>query len=80
MRQHIEPVIDAIKFLPCQDLAHIAEMLVNVSSFHASMMPGQNFIGGNIDVATLAKGYGFQWIKKPDGHAVNINNVRRLDL
>lgn len=64
LNSHIQPVIDGIRFLPKDALASVAESLVNVTSFKTSVMPCENFVGGDIDVALVSKGDGFIWIKR----------------
>ncbi|MGM0423185.1 MAG: hypothetical protein ACQEQL_08845 [Pseudomonadota bacterium] len=66
LNSHIQPVVDGIRFLPKDALASVAESLVNVASFKTSVMPHENFIGGDIDVALISKGDGFIWIKRKD--------------
>lgn len=78
LTQHVQPIIDSIKFLPSTDLAFIAETLVGISSLHTSVMPGQNTIGGYINVATITKGDGFQWIKNSGGPVSYERNITRL--
>ena len=78
LTQHVQPMIDSIKFLPSTDLAFIAETLVGISSLHTSVMPGQNTIGGYINVATITKGDGFQWIKNSGGPVSYERNITRL--
>ena len=65
--QHIKPVVEGIRFLPKMALATVAESLVNFTSFKTSMLPGDNFVGGDTDVALISKGDGFHWVKHKYG-------------
>lgn len=78
LSHHVQPVVESIKFLPCDDLATIAETLVNISSFQDSFMPRRNAIGGYINVASISKGDGFSWIKKPGGRTFETESAYHL--
>lgn len=63
--QFIEPVVSAIEVLPKEDLAEVAESLVNLTSFKRRVSIGEvESVGGPIDVAIISKGDGFVWIKR----------------
>ncbi len=61
---HIVPVIEAVNVLPKDELAVMAETLVNLTSFKRKMSLGLETVGGPIDVAVISKGDGFIWIKR----------------
>jgi hypothetical protein len=61
--KHILPIIEGITFLSTQELSSVAESLVKMAHFKTSVAPGQNYIGGDIDVASITKGDGFEWVK-----------------
>lgn len=60
----ISPVIDIVADLPKDDLAAMAESLVNLTSFKRKITAEAETVGGPIDVAVISKGDGFIWIKR----------------
>jgi hypothetical protein len=59
-----EPIIDMTEQLPKEELAHLAESLVNLTSFKRRVSLDHESVGGPIDVAVISKGDGFVWIKR----------------
>ena len=64
VNRHVRPVIDAVAILPKDELAAMAESLVNLTSFKRRMSMELETVGGPIDVAVISKGDGFIWIKR----------------
>lgn len=62
--RHIQPVLDAVAALPKDELAAMAEALVNLTSFKKRVTLETETVGGPIDVAVISKGDGFIWIKR----------------
>ena len=62
--RHVDPVIEAVAILPKDELAAMAESLVNLTSFKRRMSMDAETVGGPIDVAVISKGDGFIWIKR----------------
>jgi hypothetical protein len=60
----LSPVMDVVGSLPKEDLAAIAESLVNLTSFQRKILREAETVGGPIDVAVISKGDGFIWIKR----------------
>ena len=63
-RNHIAPVLSAVEHLPKDELALMAETLVNITSFKRKVSLDLETVGGAIDVAVISKGDGFIWIKR----------------
>jgi hypothetical protein len=63
-RKFVGPVIDIVGDLPKDDLAAMAESLVNLTSFKRRITAEAETVGGPIDVAVISKGDGFVWIKR----------------
>jgi hypothetical protein len=63
-RKFIGPVLDIVGDLPKDDLAAMAESLVNLTSFKRRITAETETVGGPIDVAVISKGDGFVWIKR----------------
>ena len=50
--------------LPKEELAEMAETLVNLTSFKRRVTPSAETVGGPTDVAVISKGDGLVWIKR----------------
>jgi len=61
---HISPLVDVVEVLPKDELAAMAESLVNLTSLKRKMSLGTETVGGPIDVAVISKGEGLIWIKR----------------
>ena len=62
--KHVNPIIKATSVLPKEELALMAEALVNLTSFKRRVTLEAETVGGPIDVAVISKGDGFIWIKR----------------
>jgi hypothetical protein len=62
--QFAEPIIDMAMRLPKDELAHLAESLVSLTSLQRRVSREIETVGGAIDVAIISKGDGFVWIKR----------------
>ena len=60
----VDPVIKVVAMLPKDELAAMAESLVNLTSFKRKISMEAETVGGPIDVAVISKGDGFIWIKR----------------
>jgi len=58
------PVLDAVESLPKDELAAVAEELVNLTKFKRRISMDQETVGGPIDVAVISRGDGLVWIKR----------------
>lgn len=61
---YIDPVMNIVSSLPKDELAGMAESLVNLTSLKTRVTEDIETVGGPIDVAVLSKGDGFIWIKR----------------
>jgi len=69
----VAPVLDMISSLPKEELATIAESLVNLVSFRQKVTMEQETVGGPVDVALISRGDGFIWIKRKHYFDKNLN-------
>jgi hypothetical protein len=53
-----------VEVLPKDELASMAEALVNLTSFKRRVTAVAETVGGPIDVAVISKGDGFVWITR----------------
>jgi hypothetical protein len=63
-RRYWGPIMDIVQSLPKDELAAMAEALVNLTKFHRRVTPEAETVGGPIDVAVITKGDGFVWLKR----------------
>lgn len=61
---YVEPILNAVAVLPVDELAAMAESLINLTSFKQKISLETETVGGPIDVAVITKGDGFIWIKR----------------
>jgi hypothetical protein len=61
---HISPVLNMVTVLPKDELAEMAESLVNLTAFKRRMSDSVETVGGPIDVAIISKGDGLVWVKR----------------
>ncbi len=63
-RDYVGPVMDMVRALPKDELALMAESLVNLDKFKRRVSRRQETVGGPIDVAVITKGDGFVWVRR----------------
>lgn len=72
--RHLNPMIDMIGVLPKDELATMAETLVNITAFKRKMAYSSlETVGGPIDVAVISKGDGLVWVKRKQYFPANLN-------
>ena len=59
-----QPILDMVGVLPKDELAAMAESLVNLTVFKRKISKSVETVGGPIDVAIITKGDGFIWVKR----------------
>jgi hypothetical protein len=62
--QNVDPILKIVAMLPKDELAAMAESLVNLTSFKRRVSEDAETVGGPIDVAVISRGDGFIWIKR----------------
>jgi len=67
------PIIEIVSSLPKDELASMAEALVNLTKFKRRITPERETVGGPIDVAVISKGDGFVWIKRKHYFEASLN-------
>lgn len=70
---HTGPILTAVSVLPKDELAVMAEALVQLASFKRRVTLGSETVKGPIDVAVISKGDGFVWIKRKDYFPPDLN-------
>jgi hypothetical protein len=61
---YVSPVMNAVAALPKDELAEMAESLVNLTSFKRRVSMQDETVGGPVDVVVISKGDGLIWIKR----------------
>lgn len=62
--RYVYPILDTVQFLPKDELAAMAEALINLTSLKRKVSTVRETVGGPVDVAVISKGDGFIWIKR----------------
>lgn len=71
--RYIGPVTSVVSMLPKDELAAMAESLVNLTSFKRKVTMESETVGGPIDVVVISKGDGFVWIKRKHYFKAELN-------
>ena len=61
---HTSPVMNMLGVLPKDELANMAETLINLTAFKRKMTASIESVGGPVDVAVISKGDGLVWMKR----------------
>lgn len=73
------PLLNTVVSLDKEDMANMAESFISLTSLVRRMQPGEETVGGPVDVAVISKGDGFVWINRkhyfrPELNAPFFNN------
>lgn len=60
----VDNIMETVVMLPKEELAHLAESLVNLTSLQRRVSLDVESVGGPVDVAVISKGDGFIWLKR----------------
>lgn len=80
-RYFSRPIVKAVSRLPKDELAIMAEALVNLTSLKRKISEEPETVAEPIDVAVITKGDGFIWIKRKHYFQANLNTdyfIKRL--
>ena len=69
----VRPVLESVAALPLDELALMADALVNLTSFKRRVTMVLESVGGPIDTAVISKGDGFIWIKRKHYFSPELN-------
>jgi len=62
--EQVDPVLSMVRSLPKDELASMAEALVNLTAFKRRITDQLETVGGPVDVAVISKGDGLVWVKR----------------
>jgi len=71
--KYIDPIMNIVSKLPKDELASMAEALINLTSLKRRWSIERETVGGPIDVAVISKGDGFIWIKRKHYFKAELN-------
>lgn len=61
---YTNPLLNTVVALDKEDMANMAESFISLTSLVRRMQPGEETVGGPVDVAVISKGDGFVWINR----------------
>lgn len=61
---YTNPLLNTVVSLDKEDMANMAESFISLTSLVRRMQPGEETVGGPVDVAVISKGDGFVWISR----------------
>ena len=67
------PTVRMVSILPKDELAHLAESLVELTALHRKVSVEIETVGGPIDVAIISKGDGFVWVRRKHYFKAELN-------
>ena len=73
-KDYMSPIISSVSTLPIEELALLAESMINITSIRRKVALDRNIgtVGGPIDIAIISKGDGLIWLKRK--HYFDIKN------
>lgn len=71
----VTPILNMVAMLNKDELATMAENLVNITSFKRKFTTDTETVGGPIDVAVISKSDGFIWIKRKHYFKSELNHT-----
>lgn len=69
----IQPMLNIVASLPKEEMAAMAEALVEITSLRRKIDSSIESVGGPVDVAVISKADGFVWIKRKHYFSIDIN-------
>jgi hypothetical protein len=73
-REHAFPLRRVLGVLPVEEMAELAEMLINLQSLKEKVTKPSETVGGPVDVAVITKSEGLVWIKRKQFFDASINS------
>jgi hypothetical protein len=67
------PTTQMVSLLPKDELAHLAESLVELTALHRKVSRELETVGGPIDVAVISKSDGFVWVRRKHYFSMDLN-------
>ncbi|MGN6225530.1 hypothetical protein [Pseudoxanthomonas sp.] len=74
-QEHVSPVLHMVTALPKDELAAMAESLVNLTAFKRRVTGALETVGGPIDVCVISKSDGLVWVKRKHYFPPELNQM-----
>ncbi len=71
--ENVTNIMNTVSSLPLNQMAEMAEALVNLESFKKQVSFQAETVGGPVDVAVISKGDGLVWVKRKHYFQPNLN-------
>ena len=68
-------LLGTVTGLDKEDMANMAESFISLTSLVRRMQPGEETVGGPVDVAVISKGDGFVWINRKHYFKPELNST-----
>ena len=72
-KENLGPIMSIVGQLPKEELAEMAEALVNLTFLKRRVTPAAETVGGPVDVAVISEGDGLVWMKRKHYNAAELN-------
>lgn len=73
-REHAIPLRRVLGVLPVDEMAELAETLINLQSLKEKVTKNSETVGGPVDVAIITKNEGLLWAKRKHFFDINLNS------
>ncbi len=73
IKNHTQSILNVVRMLPKEELANMAESLINITALKLRISDQAETVGGPVDVAVISKSDGFKWIKKKSYFPAELN-------
>lgn len=70
---YTDHLLNTVISLDKEDMANMAESFISLTSLVRRMQPGEETVGGPVDVAVISKGDGFVWINRKHYFSPELN-------
>jgi len=73
-RNFTQDVKDMVKSMPKEDLANLAESLIEITSLKRKVTRDRETVGGDVDVAVISRSEGLIWVKRKHYFSPELNS------
>jgi len=73
-REHAMPLRRVLGVLPVDEMADLAETLINLQSLKEKVTKNSETVGGPVDVAIITKNEGLLWAKRKHFFDIGLNS------
>lgn len=73
-REHAMPLRRVLSVLPVDEMAELAETLINLQALKEKVTKSSETVGGPVDVAIITKTEGLVWVKRKHFFDIGLNS------